>query len=175
METMEAIARRKSTRDFEPRQLPENVLQKILGAAYAAPIGLNEYNTMHLTVVQNAAILETLREAASKAFAGASKNVFYGAPTLVIVSSSGGTVPEIAMANAACMVENIMLAATDLGVDCVYIWSIVPAFRIQPPLARDIALPQGFRPFASVALGYATQPDLSAKDLTQVTIQTNRI
>ncbi len=175
METMEAIARRKSTRDFESRQLPEDVLQKILGAAYTAPIGLSEYDAMHLTVVQNTAILETLREAASKAFAGASKNVFYGAPTLVIVSSSGGTVPELAMANAACTVQNIMLAATDLGVGSVYIWSIVPAFRAQPSLARDIALPQGFRPLASAALGYATQPDPSAKDLTQVTIPTNRI
>ena len=175
METMKAIAKRKSTRDFKPDQVPEDILQKILGAAYAAPVGLGEYNTIQLTVVQDPAMLDTLREAASKAFAGAGKNVFYGAPTLIIVSCTAGQVPELAMANAACIVENMMLAATDLGVDSVYIWSTVPAFRAQPPLARDIGLPGGFRPFASVALGYAASPDDSEKDMTKATMPINRV
>lgn len=176
METMKAIAMRKSTRAFKPdQQISEEALETILKAACAAPVGHSEYNALHLTVVQDPEVLQTIRDTAMDCFRDPILDIYYGAPTVVIISSSHGSVPELDMANAGTIAQNMMLAATDLGVDSVYIWGTVLAFRSEPDLADDVDLPEGFEPIASVALGYAIAPDMSEKPMNMDMIKINRV
>lgn len=176
METLKAIACRKSTREFDPnRQISEEHLETILKAACAAPVGHGEYHALHLTVVQDPDILTTLKDTAMDCFRDPILDIYYGAPTVVVISSRHGSVPELDMCNAGTIAQNMMLAATDLGIDCVYIWGTVLAFRAEPDLVEEVNLPEGYEPIASVAFGYAVNPDTSEKPMTTDSITMNRV
>lgn len=174
METLKAIAKRKSVREFKADQIPDDALDTILRAGCAAPVGLGEYKTLHLTVVQDPDVLATIKETATDCFRDPILDIYYGAPTVILISTSHSSVPELDMANAGCIAENMMLAATDLGINCIYIWGTVLAFRAEPDLADEAELPEGFVPVASVALGYATTPDDSEKPM-EFTLGINRV
>ena len=66
LEMMKAIAKRKSTRGFTPEQIPESALDIVLNAACAAPVGMADYKSMHLTVVQDSALIKKISGAAVK-------------------------------------------------------------------------------------------------------------
>jgi nitroreductase len=173
METMKAIARRKSTRDFKPDQIPETALDTVLNAGCAAPVGMRAYETLHLTVVQDANLLKKVSDTALKAMKREDGNIYYGAPTVVIVSSKKAAAPGLDYANASCIVENMLLAATDIGIDSVYIFGTVAAFQADAGLLKEMEIPEGFAPVASVALGYGTAPSSEEKTLGK-TISVNR-
>lgn len=175
METLKAIAKRKSTRLFSSKQISEKDLDIILKAACAAPVAHGEYHALHLTVVQDADILETLKDTAMDCFRDPIRDIYYGAPTVIVISSSHGSVPELDMANAGTIAENMLLAATDLGLDSVYIWGTVLACRAEPDLLDEIKLPNGYEPIASVALGYAEEADDSEKPMNLDAITINRV
>jgi nitroreductase len=174
METMKAIAKRKSTRDFKPDQIPEAALDAILDAGCAAPVGMRAYDTLRLTVIQDANLLKKLSDTAIKAMKREDGgSIYYGAPTVVIVSSKKPAAPGLDYANAACIVENMLLAATDLGIDSVYVFGTVVAFQADAGLLKALDIPEGFFPVASVALGYGTNPSSEEKTLGK-TISVNR-
>lgn len=167
MDTFKAIARRKSTRNFDKdRQVPREAVEQILKAGCAAPVGHGEYHALHFTVVRDPDVLTTIKDTAMDCFRDPILDIYYGAPTVIIISSSHGSVPELDMANAGTMAENMMLAATDMGIDSIYIWGTVLAFRSEPDMAEDVDLPDGYEPIASIALGYALEPDDSEKPMT---------
>lgn len=54
METMKAIAKRKSTRAFNPEKgIAKADLDTILAAGCAAPVGAGDYSSLHLTIIQS--------------------------------------------------------------------------------------------------------------------------
>jgi nitroreductase len=173
METMKAIAKRKSTREFKPDQIPEAALDTILNAGCAAPVGMRAYDTLHLTVVQDANLLKKLSDTAINAMKREGGSIYYGAPTVVIVSSKKTEAPGLDYANAACIVENMLLAATDAGIDNVYIFGTVVAFQADAGLLKTLDIPEGFFPVASAALGYGTNPSSEEKTLGK-TLSINR-
>ena len=63
METLEAIAKRTSTRKFKETQISEENLQAILKAGMAAPVGSGAYNSLHITVVQNQSVFSKINAA----------------------------------------------------------------------------------------------------------------
>ena len=175
MDTLETIARRKSTRNFSDRQIPDDALETILQAACAAPVAHGEYRALHLTVVQDPDVLDTICETARDCFRDPILNIYYGAPTVIILSSRHGSVPELDMTNMGTLAENMMLAATQLGIDCCYIWGTALAFRAEPDLADDIGLPDGYEPMGSVAFGYSKTPSNIVKPMTTHSITINRV
>jgi nitroreductase len=173
METIKAIAKRKSTRGFTPQQIPADALDTLLAAGCAAPVGMRAYDTLHLTVVQNAQLLQEISDAATKA-SGREGSIYYGAPTVVIISSKKPAVPGIEYANAGCIAENILLAATDLGIANIYILGTVGGFAADPTLLAKAGIPDGFFPVSSVALGYPAEVSDDEKTLA-ITIGLNRV
>lgn len=53
MNTMETICSRKSVRTYTGEQITEEQLNTILKAANAAPVGMGQYEGVHLTVITN--------------------------------------------------------------------------------------------------------------------------
>jgi nitroreductase len=175
METLKAIAKRKSTRGFADRQIPGEALETILDAGCAAPVGMRAYDSMHITVAQDAALIKRISDAASKAGPRPGADIYYGAPTVIIISAkTPPAAPGIEQANAACIAENMLLAATDLGIDNIYILGTLFAFQQEPDLLKAAGIPDGFAPAASVALGYAAQPSTEERDITKRGININR-
>lgn len=172
METMKAIALRKSTRDFGPKPVSHEDLEKIVRAGCAAPVGHGEYETLRLSAITDKALLKKIVAAGAEANNDPQRDIIYGATALVVVFVKNGSQPALSMANAGCVATQMLLAATDLGIDSVYVWSTALAFREDDTLFDDLGIPNGFEPLASVALGYSAQPDTSEKPMG-LTIQTD--
>lgn len=157
MNTYDAILARRSVRKFYDQPISLAVMSKLLLAGNCAPIGRGQSQSMFLSVVQTPKLLEEIKQEARKKFN--LPDALYGAPALVVVSSCGDSMFEnIEYANAACIIENIMLAATDLELGSVYIWGAVTAFRDNAEICAELNLPEGFRPVSAVALGYTSAP-----------------
>jgi nitroreductase len=167
METIKAMLRRRSTRGFKEDKVPENLVDAILKAGCAAPVGMGAYNSLHLTVATDKALLNKVSDAATKGTEREGQDIFYGANTVIIISSQKPPVAGLDFSNAACVAQNMLLAATDHGLDNIYIFGTVRAFAAQSSLLKEFSIPEGFTPAASVALGYAATPVSDEKPLEQ--------
>ena len=134
MDAMEAIFTRRSTRRMKLELPPRELIEKVIEAGRTAPSGSNSQTT-HMIVITKKAVLDELAAIAQDAFAAmevgpdtyvslrnsinASKKggyVFhYGAPVLIVTANRKGY--GNAMADSACALENMMIAANalDLG------------------------------------------------------------
>lgn len=132
------IKQRRSIRKFKEEQVSKKVLLTILEAGQYAPSGGNNQTT-HMLVIQNKEVLQKLKDIVEyefsqmeiyegmyesiKASIRASKKggyeFFYKAPVLIIVTNKKGY--GNAMADSACVLENMMLAATELNVGSCWI------------------------------------------------------
>ena len=82
---------------------------------------------------------------------------------------------EIAFANAACMVENMSLMATDLGLGHVYIYGMLRVLENNPEFAKSLELPEGFRPISGIVLGYEKNPRTQEREVPLDRVATNYI
>lgn len=175
MEMIKTIAMRKSTRSYKTEQISDGSLTTILNAGCAAPVGMGAYDSVHLTVIQNSILLDKITKVTADLFGNLKMKPFYGAPTIVIVSSkSNDKAPTVGVANAACIIENMTLAATDLGLGSVYLWAFLASFSADAELLKELVLPEGFVPVSALAIGYPTEPLDKEKELKQ-TIEINTI
>lgn len=175
METMNAIMKRKSTRFFKSEQIKDEDLKVILEAACHAPVAFGEYVSLHLTAIQNKELLSGLKDIGMDCYADPIRDMYYGAPTVIVISTKHGSVPELDMTNAGTIGQNILLAATDLGLGCCYVWGTALACRVEPDFIDDLDLPEGFEPIGSVAIGYAAPEGEHAPALAQGGISINYV
>ena len=165
MNTMEAIAKRSSVRAYNGKQLTAEELQTVLCAGCAAPVGLGLHDSMMMTVVQDRALLSAVSEGIRQAM-GVPTDPVYGAPALVILSSKPQIAVGVDYANAGCIMENMMLAATELGLGSVIIWGAGAAAEGNPNLKERLGIPAEYHALAGLALGKAeTLPEAKALDL----------
>ena len=156
MQFSDVLKTRVSTRSFLKDPVPEEDIRRILDAALYAPVGMHRFETLHLSVVRDKDILERIRLCAVKASGDANADPLHGAPVLIVVSTSDtGTVGAL---NVSCLVENMLLAATDLGLGNLYVRGAIDVSSKDAALAKEMNVPEGFTPMASVAVGYAASP-----------------
>ncbi len=176
METMDAIAKRQSCRNFNNEPLSEEVLTKILEAGNAAPVAMKKYEDVKITVIKNPDIFKKMEEAAEKMLQKPDMHPLYNAPVVIVVSGKkmeGGQTPQ-PYCNAACIVENMSLAATDMGLGSCYLMGVIVATGLDEELCEEIKIPQGFVPCAGIALGYFAEAQ-EKRNLTTKKIQTEFI
>ena len=134
MDAFEAILTRRSTRKLAPKLPKTELIERVIDAGRHAPSGSNSQST-HFMVITSPRVLAELADLVRAAFAqmevgpdtyvslrnsvNASKRgsyVFhYGAPVLIVTANRRGY--GNAMADSACALENMMIAANalDLG------------------------------------------------------------
>ena len=178
MDYLTMLRYRKSVRAFAGGQIAAAELEAILAAASCAPVGSNMYKDVHLTVVQDRAVLDRLSEAAVQRWEDKARvreivgdlpaaqlnrrlqDPFYGAPTVIFVSHRKQAVqPGIEFANTACITLAMHLAALQLGLGSVFMWFALESMREIPALdhSADLCLPQGFEPLLGLAIGRPAQ------------------
>ena len=81
----------------------------------------------------------------------------YGAPTVILVLVSRDSKQDAAYCNAACIVENMHLAATDLGLGSVYLLGCIRALQQDEALQRELKIPEAFFPASALAVGYCAE------------------
>ncbi len=174
MQTLEAIAKRKSTRNYTTEQIPEEALQTILKAGCAAPIAMARYDSLHITVVQNQQLLDRINAVTAELIfqtMGVRKNTDFGAKTLIFVSSTPIHRAGTEYTNVGIVVENMVLAATDMGIDSVILGGAPGSVAQDPELVKALGIPEGFTPLLGVVFGYGAE-DTPVKEHT---IAINRV
>ncbi len=152
MNTLDAIKARHSTRGFSDRQISDADLDAILFAGGQAAVGGADFKSLKLYAVQDPELLKDIDEASAKIRPGS--HPLYGAPTLVVLASKKSILPDIEYSNAGCVIQNMMIAATDLGVDNIYLWMSMHGINNDPELMKRLGFPEGFTCVGTMALGY---------------------
>lgn len=159
MNTQEAILKRKSTRSYRNEQIPNEALDKILKAGFAAPTAMARYDTLHITVLQNEELLSRINEMTTELFSkrsGVKKNMDFGAKTMVIISSSHSDLPlEMEYVNVGIVMENMVICATDMGIDSVILGGAPRAIKNDEMILKALGIPEGYTPILGVFFGYA--------------------
>ncbi len=155
MNTFDAIYSRRSVREFSGEGIGDAELEKILSAAQAAPVGRAMYDTLSMTVVKNRALLDKWEKHMAAAVGNPELHPFYGAPVVVLVSSviPPNTSGNVNYSNAAILVQNMALAATELGIGACHIWGAVGVLGGNAELAAELKVPAGMTPCCAIALG----------------------
>jgi len=170
-ETMQTILKRRSIRSYQSRQIDEQELEEIITAGSFAPTEMGQ-QPGHFFVLQNPGVLEKLQVSCKEMFARpeipalrdmASKeefDVFYKAPTLVIVFADPGAIAP--MQDSTLAMENMMLAAASFGIGSCWVHSVMWLFErgggIEAFRNPGITIPEGYIPYAAAVFGYSAQP-----------------
>lgn len=173
MDALEAILTRRSTRNYRPDAVEEEKLEQILNAAKQAPSGGNS-QTNHFLVIQNPTVLRKLALMAEGAFArmevtedtykslknsiALSKRggyVFcYNAPVLIVVANRKDYGNN--MADCACAIENMMIAANALDLGSCWI-NQLKWLNEEPEIVdylQTLGMKENERVYGSVIIGY---------------------
>lgn len=173
MEALEAIYTRRSTRNYKPNAVEKEKLTKILEAAQQAPSGGNN-QTNHFLVIQSREVLDKLialteagfrkMEADESTYPSlrhaieASKKggyVFsYNAPLLIAVANRKDYGNNIA--DCACALENMMVAANALDLGSCYINQLRWLNEDEALLdyLRSLGMKESERVYGAVIIGY---------------------
>jgi nitroreductase len=160
MNAQDAILARKSVRAYKAEQITGEELKALVDAGLSGPGG----GAVHLSVIQKADIIQRINDV-TKAGMLASGNDFavsraslpgyepvYGAPLLLLLSAPD---PNGAV-NCACAAENMLIAATALGLGSCFLMSIRGAFSGEPgpALLAECGIPEGNAICCGVIAGY---------------------
>lgn len=173
MNTLDALFCRKSIRSYTSEKISRDQLELILKAAYSSPVARARYDSLHLTVIEDANLLTQIDRAAFE-YMGYQQHPLHEAPTFVLVSSSAleEELGNVEYSNAAIQVHSMGLAATELGIGCCYIWGSVRAINTHPELIEQLNLPEGFVPCCGIVLG-ATSENYTEHDIPTDWISTD--
>lgn len=146
---LDLVRRRRSCRAFAPETPAREVLEEIIEAGRYAPSGMNLQRTRFFVaqgedVKKLSAIVSRLREDYKE------KDCTYGAPVLVLVSNQEEN-PN-AKADAGCVMENMMLAASAVGVGSCWINQFGPLSE-DGEMRGMLGLEEGEFICAALALG----------------------
>ena len=180
MDAMQAILTRRSTRNYQPVQVEPEKLDQILKAAGQAPSGGNNQHN-HFLVIRNRDVIQRLIKMTESAFAGmeiaedtyaslkhaisASRKggyVFcYNAPVLIAVANQRDYGNN--MADCACAIENMMIAANALDLGSCWI-NQLKWLNEEPALVeyfRSLGMKEKERIYGAVIIGHpATESGL---------------
>ena len=173
MTVLEAIAARRSVRAYTPARPDAATIRSLLRAAVQAPTAVHEEPWL-FAVVQDPATLKRYSDrtkisfieearkyrelragepAATRFFEQLSRpefSIFYDAPTLVVICAK----PLGPYVAADCWLagENLMLAATSLGLGTCCIGSAVPVLN-EPDVKAELGIPEDALAVAPIVVG----------------------
>ena len=157
MEFMEVASKRISTRAFTSEPISIEDMDTIVKVGCAAPVGHAGFDRLRIVVVQNREWIAKLREEVRKINGSKEYDFVYGAQTLVIVASrTDEGKPNTSRADSANVINNMLMAATDIGIQSVFLYTPLFGLEANPDLLNDLNLPEGYNPVASAAFGYAS-------------------
>lgn len=154
MEFMEVIKKRKSVRKYIDKQISEEDLHQILLAGCAAPISRKDYDSIKFTVVQDKTMLNKVSGAVDS-----SSDPLYHVPTLIIISTTKAAIEHVEYFNVACIVENMLLSATNLKLGSIFLTYFLLTIKKRKDLLKELAIPEGYEPISAVGVGYSSEAE----------------
>lgn len=160
-ETLETIERRRSIRAFRKEQIKDVELEAVLRAGTFAPTSRGMQSPF-IVAVQKKEMADELRRMNASVMV-TEADPYYGAPTIILVF-----VPENhanGIHDASCVLENMMIAATSLGLGTCWIHREAEMFATErgKELMHEMGLPEGLKGVGALAVGYAASEPAPAK------------
>lgn len=153
---IETIKKRSSTRGYTTEPLTDAELQTLLHAGLQAPTAANKQE-IHFTVLQGSnPILAELEEEKNRLrdISAPKHNFYYEAPVVVILSADSSY--KWSPLDAGIAVENMALAAEDLGLGNLIIGCIFDALRGEKKeyFSNALKFPENYEYEIAIAFGH---------------------
>ena len=191
---LQLMSRRRTVRDFSPRELPQGVLENALKAAGSAPSGAN-MQPWHFVVVQDSAVKKRIREAAEaeerelythrasdewlQALAplgtDANKAFLQHAPALIAIFLKKFTLDESGRKHKNYYTAESVGIATGILITALHNAGLATLTHTPSPmkfLSQILQRPDYERPYLLLVCGYpsddATVPDIKRRPLDEI-------
>lgn len=158
--TIQIIKNRRSCKAFTNEKLPSSLVDEILKCGTYAPSALNKQSAS-IICLENDEIVENLRKSLIE-FVG--KDPFYGARTIVLVVADSNT--KCPIQDASCVLENMFIAATSLGIGSCWINCLHDYFATEEghEFKKNVLnLPHNMITVGTCVLGYKQDVELVDK------------
>lgn len=154
--TLEAIAKRSSTRGYKETPLTKEELDQIILAGLQAPTAANKQE-IHFTVVQGDDVIMAELEAEKnrlRDLTNTTHNFYYEAPTVIFLSAD--ETYKWSPLDAGIAVENMALAAESLGLGSLIIGCVYDAMRGEKKayFSQAMKFPEGYEYEIALAVGH---------------------
>ena len=165
MDALQAIEKRRSTRNYLSRPISRDKLDILLKAGASAP----KAGDFHICMVLNAQVLRQINDQALSAMKNSANDFLmsranlpgyqplYGAPALMVISAAADN--PYGMANASNAATTACIAATALNLGSCYLLTPTLALNNDQDLCKRIGMPDGYKPMCAVALGFRGDVD----------------
>lgn len=160
-EVFDNMLTRRSIRKFKDEPVPEEIVAKIAEAGTWAPTGMGKQSPIIIAVTD-----KKMRDRISELNAGVmggKNDPFYGAPAILIVLADR-KVPTY-IYDGSLVMENLMLAAHDLGIGSCWIHRAKEVFNTEEGKAilKDLGIEGDYEGIGNCILGYADCEDPQPK------------
>ena len=157
---LNTILKRTSIRSYENKPVEKEKIEKLLRAGMAAPTAMNK-QPWHFVVITDKGQLQKLSEANPYAAMAAK------APLAIVVcgdmnKAAEGNAREFWIQDCSAATENILLAATGMGLGAVWTGTY-PSKERCADVAKVLGLPESLIPLNTIVIGYP-DADVSPKD-----------
>lgn len=161
------ISKRRSCRNFTTEQISRQEIEVLIRAAQGAPIGMNYCDKIKLFIIQNNKLLDELEQNTLQYFSNSKtqmgnhiiKSALYKAPTLIIVAIEKltGRFERAQYCSAACILENMILTATEMGIGTIYLSGVTNALNENRELLTKLGIPKEYEAASAIAIGRPTK------------------
>ncbi|MDO4567350.1 MAG: nitroreductase [Clostridia bacterium] len=169
-EVINGILNRRSIRAYKPDGVEREKLELIVKAGLYAPTAMNKQQ-VRLTVLQGEALEQLMgaidtaarsSELAARIKPGEAFRPHYNAPALILASETSAN--HLGYADCSCALENMLIAASALGLGACWINCVYPLCDHEAVRAvlTSIGLPADEIVYGSVAVGY---PDAAPREI----------
>lgn len=165
METIDNIKTRRSRRLFLDKEIPKEILNKILECAINAPSSMN-CQPWHFVIVKDKNIKEKLAYLKTEH----NQKHILTAPVSIIVCVDKEKSPSRWIEDGITATENILLASHDLELGAVYISGFSPSDEeVTKKLKQVLQLPENIIPIVIIPIGYPNPEEkLEEKNLIEL-------
>ena len=151
-DTLTIIKKRRSIRSFTDQPVEEEKLTQLLEAAMSAPSGMDA-QPWEFVVITEKEVLDKFRRGLMFAKMNAPAAVCVLGSSRVQKNRAGD---KFWVQDCSAATENILLAATALGLGSVWI-GIYPVTMFQRQVTNILNLPEGVTPFNLIYIGYPAE------------------
>ena len=174
---VEAIESRRSVRAYKDTPVEHEKLELLAKCGVLAPSAMNRQE-WEVRIVENKAWIDGATATYLKAVEGTGKadymltptfkNIFRNAAAVIFVGAPDGV---FSGENVGCMAQNIMLAATELGLGTCLLGSVQMIFA-EPAMAehlQSLGFSDGYKLRYALAVGYPDEsPEAKPRDMSKI-------
>lgn len=174
---IEAIEARRSVRAYKDTPVEHEKLELLAKCGVLAPSAMNKQE-WEVRIVENKEWIDGATAAYLKAVEGTDKAKYMLTPTFKNIFRNGSAVIFVGAPdglfsgeNVGCMAENIMLAATELGLGTCFLGSVQMMFA-EPAMAeylQSLGFSDGYKLRYALAVGYPDEaPEAKPRDMSKI-------